>query len=396
MKTESYNREILHATAMFMDAFNDITIRRASGKLIKVKLLNGRRSRIFKSLENPARSPIKPPLIAVVRTGITRDTSRVSDLNRYLLKTTGSDLNYNFYPPNPMDLTFQLTLVAKTQSDMDRMLSNFIPFCNQSFFVNTPHPKLPGQVIKHEVIWNGNITETDNSETSFEDAELIIAETDFTFKTWMGAGTENKLDEQKLIKKFNIYPNLFSIGVQQLLSQSNSNPFTSGFTTAESLCASRGYLLDDDTYYGDIYSLSHFYAVPTRTKFSDFETIIASGKIDPAYYDSLPISGLTSGSPDYVTSGYLQDLNLDLNVGDKFTMNGNEVYFVDNKGGILIMYPASGDDVRADAEVQGDYWANVRNSSLTGILSGVPSGVISYSVSGQGATVSGATSGYSG
>ena len=89
-------------------------------------------------------------------------------------------------------------------------------------------------------------------------------------------------------------------------------------------------------------------------------------------------------------------LHLDLNVGDKFTMNGNEVYFVDNKGGILIMYPASGDDVRADAEVQGDYWANVRNSSLTGILSGVPSGVISYSVSGQGATVSGATSGYSG
>ena len=83
MKVESYNREILHATAMFMDAFNDITIKRVSGKEIRVKLLNGRRSRIFKSLENPARSPIKPPLIAVIRTGISRDTGRVSDINRH-------------------------------------------------------------------------------------------------------------------------------------------------------------------------------------------------------------------------------------------------------------------------------------------------------------------------
>jgi hypothetical protein len=74
MKTESYNQEILHATAMFMDVFNDITIRRQSGKKIKVKLLNGKRSRIFKALENPGRTPIEPPIIAVSRTGVKNTT----------------------------------------------------------------------------------------------------------------------------------------------------------------------------------------------------------------------------------------------------------------------------------------------------------------------------------
>lgn len=391
MKVESYNKEILHATAMFMDAFNDITIKRTSGKSIKVKLLNGRRSRIFKSLENPGRTPIKPPLIAVVRTGLERDSERVADLNRYLLKTTGSDINYNYYTPNPINLTFQLTVVTKTQSDMDRILSNFIPFCNQSFFVNTPHPKIPGQVIKHEVIWTGSITEIDNSEVDFESAELITAETEFTFKTWMWAGTENKLTEQKLIKKFNVHPNLCSIGVQELLSNSNDNPATSGYSTAHQLSSNLGYNVDTSTYYGDIYSLSHFYSVPRGTSFKSYENMIASGVIDPEYYDSLALSGLTSGAPDYVTSGYLRDLNLDLNLGDEFIFNGEEVYFVDNKGGLLLFQTGSGDATREDTETQGDTWLNADTFILSGATSAV---CVTNTISGQGTTVSGATSGY--
>ena len=60
------------------------------------------------------------------------------------------------------------------------------------------------------------------------------------------------------------------------------------------------------------------------------------------------------------------------------------------------MYPASGDDIRSDSEIPGDRWANVNTTGgLTGILSGVPSAVTSYAVSGQGGAVTGVTSGYS-
>lgn len=324
MKAESYNRELVYATAMFMDVFNDIRITRNSGKVIKVKCLNGKRSRIFKSLENPDRTAIQPPLIIIQRSGIERDPERVADLNAYLLKMATGTIDYDYYPPNPINLTFTLSVITKTQGDMDRILSNFIPFSHQSFFVKTPNPKLSTEEIKHEVVWDGTIDEEDLSDIDFESAELQVATTTFTFKTWIwpGTGTGGGLAEQDgIIKKINVQPNLCSIGTQFLF-------WKNGVTNSTELCALSGFELDDATYYNDIYSLSHWYAIPSGTSFDDYEDHIISGRIDPLYYDSLPMSA--------TISGYVRDLGLDLEEGDLFNLNGDEVYFIDNEGGIVI------------------------------------------------------------
>jgi hypothetical protein len=205
--------------------------------------------------------------------------------------------------------------------DMDRILSNFLPFANQSFFVKSPNPKSAGQTIKHEVIWNGEISQEDNSEVSTESGELITASTSFTFKTWIWPGATIAGATEGIINKINITPSLCSLGVQHLL-------YKNGVTDAASLCALSGFMLDDTEYYGDIYSLSHWYAVPTETTFTQFEGMLELGRIDPLYYDTLPISG--------GVSGYVRDLGMNLSEGDAFTLSGSEVYYVDQDGGLVI------------------------------------------------------------
>jgi hypothetical protein len=325
MKFQSYNRELVYATAMFMDVFNNIHIKRNNGKSIRVKCLNGQRSRIYKSLENPDRNMIQPPLIAVKRVGISRDPARVADKNRHILQQTGA-INYDIYPPNPLNITFELSIITKYQGDMDMILSNFLPFTNQSFFVKTPNPKNPERTINHEVVWDGEINEDDKSEIDFTEIDFRESQTTFTFKTWIWPGEPwdenlNPGEDGPLIKKINVQPNLCSIGTQRFL-------WKNGVATAEDLSAISGFLLDDEEYYGDIYSLSHWYALDRDQDFGEYEGLIASGHIEPPYYDSLPISG--------TVSGYVRDLGLDLDIGDQFTLSGNEVYFVDNEGGIVV------------------------------------------------------------
>jgi hypothetical protein len=328
MQLESYNRELVYATAMFMDVFNNIKITRNNDKQIRVKCLNGNRSRIYKSLENPDRTSIQPPIIAVKRTSIERDSTRVADLQRHLLKQVGTSPNYDMYPPNPINITFELSIITKYQGDMDMILSNFIPFSHQSFFVKTPNPKNPDRTINHEVVWDGSISEDDKDEISFEELDLREATTQFTFKTWIWPGkaydpnTNPGLSAGDInIKKINVQPNLCSIGVQRMI-------YKNGVTDADSLCAMSGFLLDDQDYYGDIYSLSHWYAVDNLTDFDDFQDRIELGRIDVPFYDNLPISANISG--------YVSDLGLNLDVGALINLNGSDVYYVDNEGGIVI------------------------------------------------------------
>jgi hypothetical protein len=69
-------------------------------------------------------------------------------------------------------------------------LSNFIPFFNQDLYVRTAHPKISGEKIKHQVIWDGSINEEWPDEFDITDQDLQIATTSFKFKTWLFAGND--------------------------------------------------------------------------------------------------------------------------------------------------------------------------------------------------------------
>ncbi len=192
MELISYNSELIYAQAQFQRLFNNIRLRRkdSKGNEIIVPCLFSQRSRVMKNLENPDRGKITLPAIYINRTGIERNADRVSNANEHLKSQVGGAIDYDAYVPVPINLTFELTMVTKYPEDMDILLSNFIPFFNQDLYVRLKHPKIEGEKLNHQVIWDGSISEEWPDEIEPADHDIQIATTSFTFKTWIFAGSD--------------------------------------------------------------------------------------------------------------------------------------------------------------------------------------------------------------
>lgn len=192
MEIHSYNQELAIASTQFKRFFNNISVQRANGETCMFQCVLGNRSRIFKALENPTRSgTYSLPMIVIQRTGITRNSERLTNINnevKYASKSRAFD--YNLYTPVPIDISFQVTIVSKRQGDIDRALSNFIPFFNRDAFVRYRHPKFEGLFMKCQVIMDDNISEERPESLDSADDDIVTCTCNFTFKTWIFCGND--------------------------------------------------------------------------------------------------------------------------------------------------------------------------------------------------------------
>ena len=271
MKFRSYNAEIRTATAQVLDVFNNIIIDRRDRtgvqQLIEVPCVYGNRSRILKSMENKNKT-LKPPLIAITKGGLSRDTVRIADTNNGLIYqneiSMGYDVNKN--RPQPMNIEFEMSIVTRYEDDMDQIISNFIPMMTPDFYVVWPNPKQPGKHLKSQVVWDGSINYEYPTDVGETDPYRIIVTTSFTYKTWIFPGMGEDADDGPAIHKINFCPNLLSIG-------------------------------DDN------YGLDRWYDVPMNMSIDQYQNQVVCGliKIDQTRenWDWLPISaGLTAGYAD--------------------------------------------------------------------------------------------------
>lgn len=189
MKTESFNSEVEMSTLQFIDIFNHISMRGKTGRPRKVSVAVGNRSRIFKDLSNPNKAPIKYPLIVINRTGIERDASRVTDINENLKYMTGS-VDPDDIAGNPINISFEVTVLAKKIDDIDRIIGNIIPWFNADIFVRIPHPKVSNKKINIQVLWAGSIDEELPKELEPDASDIKTATMNFTLKTWLFGGTQ--------------------------------------------------------------------------------------------------------------------------------------------------------------------------------------------------------------
>jgi len=267
VKYRSYNAEFRTSTAQLLDVFSSIVIDRRDNKnvvqeLIRVPCVFGQRDRVLKSLENRDKT-LKIPLITLSVNSMTRDNTRAYDLQQRLRYQGTSDgipqLIKN--SPVPMNIGFTLSIVTKTHSDLDQIVSNFIPFCNPDFYVVWPHPKQPTKNIKSQVVWDGDLQVDWPEEVTENDPYRIIANTQFTYKTWifpgMGADPDALGNSTPLIKRINFAPGLLTVG--------------------------------------ENYMLDRWYTVPMTTTFSQYEGAIICGLIKLDAWDFLPISAGLSG-----------------------------------------------------------------------------------------------------
>ena len=153
------------------------------------------KQRVIHDLTNKARH-ITLPAIAVNITGIARDPKRVfnkiygsyhprSDIVEGHDVTNSSD---HLKPPIPINITVSMSILTKYQSDMDQIISNFVPYNNPYIIISWKLPEgllQQEQEIRSEVLWDGNLSITYPTEISGNQPYRVSADTSFTIKGWL-------------------------------------------------------------------------------------------------------------------------------------------------------------------------------------------------------------------
>jgi len=140
-------------------------------------------------------------MIIIQRMGITKNSSRLANVyNEVKYAPHPSRLNYNLFTPVPIDITYKVSIVSKRQGDIDKALSNFIPFFNKDAFVRFAHPKFEGLFLKCQVIMEDSISEDHPEELDSSADDVVTAECTFLFKTWIFCGNDTASEDGNYVR----------------------------------------------------------------------------------------------------------------------------------------------------------------------------------------------------
>ena len=195
MRIISYNQELAISSLLFSKLFRNITINRElpnnTVEKCKVALVMGNRSRILKAFENAQENPqFTLPMISITRTGLNRDSTRLSNLHNEVKHSTDEIINYDLYTPNPINIDYKVTIYTKYISDLDMILSNFMIFFNSDIYVSSIHPKYTDLRYNSQIVMGDSINESRNEALSNTNLDLITAEISFVFKTYLFGGNQ--------------------------------------------------------------------------------------------------------------------------------------------------------------------------------------------------------------
>ena len=207
MKKDPFYFEIKDVVTQFAAAFNDVTIKRFNNmrdpkERIRVRYVYSPKQRVLHDLINKAQH-ITIPVIAINISGISRDESRVFNKlqgSHYYRNYTITDdsgviplsssvRRPDFLPsPVPVNISVTMSIITKFQTDMDQILSNFIPYTDPYVVISWKIPEdfvTVEQEIRSEVLWSGDISINYPTELDSSSPYRITADTSFTIKGWL-------------------------------------------------------------------------------------------------------------------------------------------------------------------------------------------------------------------
>ena len=196
MKADPYYFEIKDVIAQFLAAFDDIVIKRYNKDRdikdkIHVRYVYAPKQRVMYDLVNENKT-LDLPVVAVNINSITRDVDRVfNKLDGFYYaspKGTTSQTTH-IKSPVPVNIELSCSILARYQTDVDQIISNFVPFCNPYVIISWFMPKDFGlaadQEIRSEVLWNGNLAMNYPVELNASQKARVTADTSFTIKAWL-------------------------------------------------------------------------------------------------------------------------------------------------------------------------------------------------------------------
>jgi hypothetical protein len=201
MRLYTFNFEIQTLLEQFVSAFNDIIIKRydnnktltspTSGNY--VKFVYAPKQRVYETINTPAPGGITLPVVAVNITSVARDQARVFNKIEGFVANAGSGYSNGLVQkipqPVPINITVNMTIITKYQTDMDQIISNFIPYCDPYIIISWKLPSFSKNTepyeLRSEVLWNGTVNMSYPTELNNNQAQRLTAETSFTIKGWL-------------------------------------------------------------------------------------------------------------------------------------------------------------------------------------------------------------------
>ena len=229
MKNEAFHFEIKDLLTQFIAAFDDVIIKRfqrrdnsnfgrnkEARQEIEVRYVFAPKQRVMYDIINKAQN-LTLPAVAVDLVSVSRDESRVfNKLSPSLIPTErNADKNFEdsvFLMPTPVNLKVNMSILARYMSDVDQIISNFIPYTNPYIILSWKVPNVYGakyvQEIRSEVLWSGELTYNSPTDTTYNDHFRITVDTSFTIKGWL-------FPEQKdtVPVTFKVDANIFTVGL---------------------------------------------------------------------------------------------------------------------------------------------------------------------------------------
>lgn len=199
MKKYTYNFEIKDLLTQFVAAFDDTIIKRynknrEAEQEIAVRYVMAPKQRIMYDIVNKAQN-IKLPVVSIDLASVSYDTDRVFN------KLDGFD-NYGegtasaINTPVPVNLEVNMSILCRYMSDMDQIISNFVPYANPYIVLAWREPVdqallSAGEVpfnpieIRSEVLWSQSISMNTPKDSTYSEKFRITADTSFTIKGWL-------------------------------------------------------------------------------------------------------------------------------------------------------------------------------------------------------------------
>lgn len=210
MKKQAFHFEIHDLLTQFVTAFDDVVIKRydinskTAAESVAVRYVYSPKQRVLFDLVNKAQN-ITVPVIAVSIGGYSRDQSRVFNKidgitrARSVSDSTIADKSVHFRMPVPVDVSINMSIIAKFQTDMDQIISNWVPYSNPYIVISWKVPNEPntgfGLAINEEirsiVDWSGQISMQYPTDINAQQRYQVTADTNFTVKGWLFPANES-------------------------------------------------------------------------------------------------------------------------------------------------------------------------------------------------------------
>ncbi len=200
MKLDPFYFEIKDLMTQFVAAFDDVVIKRYNKSRevqdkIQVRYVYAPKQRVLHDIINKAKH-ITLPVSSVNIASVSRDPARVFnklDASYHLttLSQTPSGVvgrEDKVPQPVPVNISVNMSIMAKFQSDMDQILSNFIPYNNPYIIISWKVPSSFAEIdqeIRSEVLWSENINLNYPTELTPDSPYRVSADTSFTIKGWL-------------------------------------------------------------------------------------------------------------------------------------------------------------------------------------------------------------------